>query len=93
MLARIKPRLKSWLASDHKAKKLAVSLHYYLFRHHLWGKVESLDGRSMFTEIYRNNLWNNEESRSGGGSTLKRTKQIRKGIQDLLCEEEITSIC
>ena len=93
MLSQLKPRLNNWLASDRKVKKLAVSLHYYLFRHRIWDRVWTLDNKSVFTEIYRNNLWNNEESRSGGGSTLKRTKRVRKGIQDLLEEEGITSLC
>ncbi|MGE0645957.1 MAG: class I SAM-dependent methyltransferase [Nitrospira sp.] len=93
MLARLKPRFKNWMDSDRKVKKLGVSLHYYLFKHRLWEKVWALDNKSMFTEIYKNNLWNNEESRSGGGSTLKKTQKIRKGLQDLLKEECIGSLC
>jgi len=59
----------------------------------MWDRVLSLDTKDKFTEIYKNNLWNNEESRSGGGSTLRRTVKIRAGIQELLVEQGIKSIC
>lgn len=93
MLAKLKGKFNNWLASDKKLKKLFVSLYYYLFRHRMWPSVMPLDTKSKFTEIYRYNLWNNEESRSGGGSTLKRTAKIRNGLQDLLVEQGIKSIC
>lgn len=92
MLSQLKPKLQNWVASDQKIKKLGVSLHYYLFRHRLWEKVWALDNKSIFTEIYRNNLWNNEESRSGGGSTLKHTARLRSGLQDLLHNNGIRSV-
>jgi SAM-dependent methyltransferase len=53
----------------------------------------TLDTKGKFTEIYLHNLWNNEESRSGIGSTIGRTTKIRKGIQDLFVTEGIRSIC
>lgn len=93
MIGQFKAKLDNWLASDRKLKKLLVSMHYYLFRHRLWEKVLSLDTKSKFTEIYKHNLWNNEESRSGGGSTLNRTAKIRSGLRSLLLEEGIKSIC
>lgn len=93
MLGMLKAKGENWLASDKKLKKIGVSLHYYLFRHRMWDRVLSLDTKSKFTEIYRNNLWNNEESRSGGGSTLNRTVNIRIGLQELLKELGIKSIC
>ena len=93
MLAQLKAKSDNWLASDKKLKKLAVSLRYYFFKHRTWGRVLSLDTKSMFTEIYRNNLWNNEESLSGGGSTLNRTATIRSGLQTLLAELGIRSLC
>lgn len=93
MLGMLKVKCENWLASDKKVKKLGVSLHYYLFRHRMWDRVLFLDTKSKFTEIYRNNLWNNEESRSGGGSTLSRTTNIRTGLQELLLELGVKSIC
>jgi len=93
MLGMLKAKCENWLASDKKVKKLGVSLHYYLFRHRMWDRVLSLDTKSKFTEIYRNNLWNNEESRSGGGSTLNRTGKVRTGLRELFAELGIRSIC
>lgn len=93
MLTELKAKGANWLASDKKLKKLIVSAHYYLFKHRMWDRVLSLDTKNKFTEIYKNNLWNNEESRSGGGSTLRRTVQIRAGLQELLVEQGIKSIC
>ncbi len=81
------------MASDHKLRKMRVSLHYYVFRHKLWKELVSLDAKDKFTAIYRNNLWNNEESYSGGGSTLRRTSQIRSQLPTLLKERNIKSIC
>jgi SAM-dependent methyltransferase len=53
----------------------------------------TLNAKDKFTAIYRNNLWNNEESRSGGGSTVRRTAQIRNKLPALLKENNIKSIC
>jgi hypothetical protein len=53
----------------------------------------SLDAKDKFTAIYRNNLWNNEESYSGGGSTLRRTSPIRSQLPSLLKERNIKFIC
>src|SRR5438067_4505170 len=86
-------KYRNWMDSDHKLRKLRVSLWYYLFRHKLWNELVSLNAKDKFTAIYRNNLWNNEESYSGGGSTLKRTSQIRSQLPSLLKERNIRSIC
>jgi SAM-dependent methyltransferase len=93
MIPQMKAKWNNWLASDKKFKKLAVSSHYYLFKHRLWGKVLQLDTKGKFTEIYKHNLWNNEESRSGGGSTLNRTERIRRGLKSILERHHIQSIC
>jgi SAM-dependent methyltransferase len=92
-LTRLKRKYRNWMAADKKLRKLGVSLHYHLFRHRRWKGLASLDAKSKFTEIYRNNLWNNEESYSGGGSTLKRTSQIRSQLPTLLQARDIRSIC
>ena len=93
MFTQLKAKGENWLASDMKLKKLFLSMRYYLFKHRKWDRVLALDTKSMFTEIYRNNLWNNEESLSGGGSTLNRTAKIREGLQELFLDREIESIC
>jgi hypothetical protein len=38
----------------------------------------------IFTGIYRNNVWQSVESRSGNGSTLERTKIVRQELPALL---------
>jgi 2-polyprenyl-3-methyl-5-hydroxy-6-metoxy-1,4-benzoquinol methylase len=93
MLTTLKTKYRNWMASDHKLRKMRVSLHYYVFRHKLWKELVSLDAKNKFTAIYRNNLWNNEESYSGGGSTLRRTTQLRSQLPSLLKERNIKSIC
>ena len=60
MFTQLKAKGENWLASDKKLKKLFVSMSYYLFKHRKWDRVLALDTKSMFTEIYKNNLWNNE---------------------------------
>ena len=40
--------------------------------------------REAFTEIYRNNLWQGNESRSGTGSSLAQTASVRRELVPLL---------
>ncbi len=93
MLTVLTTKYRNWLASDKKLRKLFVSLHYWLVRHKRWQKLISLNAKDKFTAIYKNNLWNNEESKSGGGSTLRRTLQIRNKLPALLKKYNIRSIC
>src|ERR1700716_3118006 len=46
--------------------------------------LERMDLRERFEYIHEKNLWSNEESRSGIGSTLVATEALRKGIPALL---------
>jgi len=46
---------------------------------------------SIFTEIYRKNLWGGK-SRSGGGSDLDHTENVREGLPNLLKELKIQSL-
>jgi hypothetical protein len=93
MLTKLKTKYTNWLASDHKLRKLCVSLNYYLFRHKLWREVQSLNAKDKFTTIYKRNLWNNEESLSGGGSTIRRTTKIRQLLPGFFESYHIKSIC
>lgn len=86
-------KFKNWLASDRKIRKTVVSLDYRFFRRRRWEGIMNLDTKGKFTEIYKHNLWNNEESRSGACSTMKRTANVRKGLQSFLVEQGIRSIC
>jgi hypothetical protein len=45
-----------------------------------------------FTWIYKNNLWNSNESVSGPGSTLKYTENLRKELPNLLSDYSIKKI-
>jgi SAM-dependent methyltransferase len=85
-------RYNSWRRSDRKLKKLVVSLNYYFFKQRMWNRVMTLGNKAKFTEIYKNNLWNNEESLSGGGSTLKNTRNVRTRLPELIDERGIGSI-
>jgi len=51
-----------------------------------------MTNEDVFTEIYRTNFWNTNESRSGPGSDLIQTKTICKQLPKLFKELEITSI-
>jgi len=47
--------------------------------------VDSLgagDPKEVFTNIFKKNWWNNDESRSGWGAELKRTQSIRGNLSD-----------
>ena len=45
-----------------------------------------------FTWIYRHNIWRNSESRSGSGSTLEYTKNIRESLKLLIQDYSLHSI-
>lgn len=49
-------------------------------------KPAVLDSANVFSEIYRQNLWGSNESRSGTGSTLASTDLLRRGLGPLLRE-------
>jgi SAM-dependent methyltransferase len=85
-------KYRNWLAAEKKIRKLFVSLNYYLFKDRLWKDVAGLSNKAKFTAIYKSNLWNNEESRSGGGSTLKKTRSIRSRLPQLVADRGITSL-
>ena len=46
----------------------------------------------IFTEIYEKNMWTDKESRSGTGSSLKKTKSLRKVLPELFKDYSINSI-
>jgi len=92
-LDQLSSKFKNWLDSDYKVKKILVSINYHLFKHKSWGKVVSLSTKDKFSEIYRNNLWNNEESRSGGGSTVSRTSEIRNKLPEMFRRLGIGTVC
>ena len=48
--------------------------------------------QAKFKEIYDNNLWLSSESKSGTGSTLVATKEIRDGLYDIFLNYEIDTL-
>tara|TARA_R100000951_G_scaffold116046_1_gene126311 strand:- start:2238 stop:3779 length:1542 start_codon:yes stop_codon:yes gene_type:complete len=48
--------------------------------------------KGVFTNYYKNNAWGNSESRSGSGSTLEQTKNIRAEIKKLISKYNIKSV-
>jgi len=46
----------------------------------------------IFAEIYRKNIWTDKESRSGTGSSLEKTKILRKVLPELFKDYSINSI-
>ncbi|SEK80251.1 glycosyltransferase [Nitrosovibrio tenuis] len=49
------------------------------------GNHDAPSGRAkVFGQIYRNNSWQNSESRSGPGSTLERTEALRRELPSVL---------
>lgn len=61
------------------------------FREHR-EKLLGLDLPKVFKYIYQNNVWCNEESASGSGSTLQQTKTLRDELKDFIKIYKITSI-
>lgn len=51
-----------------------------------------MNTKQVFTDIYRQNLWDNEESVSGHGSTLRATSNIRRQLPALFVGLGVTSI-
>ncbi len=73
--------LKSFISLFPGGKNLAEK-HSYRRRSRLLERVGDTEDR--FTAIYKHNEWKNEESRSGEGSTLEYTRNIRKEIPPLI---------
>ena len=55
-------------------------------------KLRGLDRKDIFTDYYRTNYWSSDESRSGTGSTLEYTENLRKEIPGLIEQFQIRSI-
>jgi hypothetical protein len=48
--------------------------------------------KDIFTEIYRQNTWGSEETRSGPASSLERTAEIRESLSKLFQDLQIQSL-
>jgi hypothetical protein len=56
------------------------------------GKLKSRDAGEIFSDIYKENVWENEESASGDGSTLEYTANLRKELPMLFEQFKIKSV-
>ncbi|HVO74953.1 MAG TPA: class I SAM-dependent methyltransferase [Ignavibacteriaceae bacterium] len=54
---------------------------YYFFYERVLGKSRN---ELIFTKIYRRNLWGNQDTRSGDGSTLENTQSLKEELPLLL---------
>jgi SAM-dependent methyltransferase len=91
-VADLERKYRSWRDSDFKLRKLVTWILYQTRRRRLWASVFELDRRSRFATIYKHNLWNNEESVSGAGSTLRNTLELRSQLPALFSTFGIKSI-
>jgi hypothetical protein len=73
--------LKSLISLFPGGRKLA-EWHSYRRRSRRLERVGNTEDR--FTAIYEQNQWRNKESRSGEGSTLEYTENIRKELPVLI---------
>ena len=70
-------------------KYLSHNLQHKIFK----SRILSLrSNEDRFTWIYKNNYWTSSESRSGVGSTLKYTENLRKELPNLFREYEIQQV-
>lgn len=47
---------------------------------------------SRFTRIHETNYWASSESRSGEGSTLEATRDVRRALEEFIADHRVTSI-
>lgn len=84
VLARLWVSLASQVFS--KMKKMLDLVKYRLFR------FRPLDLRQKFSHIYEKNTFGGKESRSGAGSDLAQTREIRRVLPELIEEFSIQSM-
>lgn len=82
----LKETVKSFFAANDTAYKLLFRAYFWSGKHLPVGRVAAKGGKdeATFTSIYRSNGWDSSESRSGIGSTLASTANIRRRLPNLL---------
>jgi SAM-dependent methyltransferase len=75
-----------------KAKTLPVVPAAYGFMNGLLERVRPRRRQDVFSTIYRDNSWNDPESRSGAGSNLQQTAAVRRELPRLLRELSAASL-
>lgn len=88
--------IKDLLLDDYYKKvnteKAIVRILFLLENLYENTSMSSLERKNEFTKIFLNNKWDNEESISGGGSTLDATVNVRKSLLNIINKYDIKSI-
>lgn len=89
--------IKSTLNRIPYSEKIINSYAFYKFINYLDAlragkKLKTADHRNIFTDYYKDNFWENDESISGDGSTLEYTENIRREIPVLLEKYRVRKI-
>lgn len=56
------------------------------------GRDKRMSNKDIFRDIYHSNLWGNKDSRSGAGSDMTQTAEIRRLLPDLFETLGVTSV-
>jgi len=86
MIRRYTPRFYGWTLENNILRRL-----FGLIK----GKQKVMVGdepAEIFTAIYQNHFWEDDESRSGGGSNLYATEKIRKAIPELFLKYGVRTV-
>ena len=65
---------------------------WYLKRLYKGRGLRALSTEQVFTQIYRDNIWRDPESRSGPGSSLDETAVLRQALESLIGRYQIDSL-
>lgn len=74
------------------ASYYALYKHYYVHQKKRWQVFALARIEDRFTKIYELNYWDNAESRSGSGSTLQYTENLRRHLPHIFAQFGIRSI-
>lgn len=66
--------------------------YYNLSKNQIKEKFDDQSTQSVFTKIYKENFWEQEESVSGPGSSLLQTREIIRLLPDLFAKFDIQSV-
>ena len=70
---------------------ICITLLYLIMIKTLQYKKQRMD-LTVFDKIFKNNTWGSKESKSGPGSTINNTKNIRKEIPKLMNDYKLKTL-
>lgn len=90
-------RRRSWLTPARRRLKALLGrlpggsrmVQWLVF---LRARAGTSSAKEIFTRYYEHNYWRNRESRSGAGSTLDYTANIRQRVPELIAQLQVTSV-